>query len=188
MTETLWYYARNDQQFGPVGSSELKHLAQTGGLASDDLVWRDGMPAWVPASSIKGLLPEVQDTIANPDLAGLSGDNDFAPQAGPVLGVGLGAIGVGDGAPIEPPPVNGYRTLVRSLLYIQAGLWTVCILILLVGGGMFLRAVSAAKGDAAQISASAGIFLTLFGAAYVIARAGEKTSLLMLALFKSRGK
>ena len=42
MPEVQWYYARNDQQFGPVSAAELKQLADSGKLPPDDLLWHEG--------------------------------------------------------------------------------------------------------------------------------------------------
>ena len=55
MTAIQWYYARGQQQCGPVSSSELKRLADQGELAPDALVWREGMKEWIPARSVRGL-------------------------------------------------------------------------------------------------------------------------------------
>lgn len=38
----MWYYAQHGQRRGPVSSSDLKNLAQSGALAPTDLVWREG--------------------------------------------------------------------------------------------------------------------------------------------------
>src|SRR5436309_2156655 len=51
-----WYYTQNGQQApSPVSSSQLAQLAGSGQLQPTDMVWREGMPNWVAASSIKGL-------------------------------------------------------------------------------------------------------------------------------------
>lgn len=50
-----WYYGRDDEQHGPVSSQELKKLANTGQLRSTDLVWKEGLEEWVPATKVKGL-------------------------------------------------------------------------------------------------------------------------------------
>lgn len=52
-----WYYTRDGQRSGPMKSDRLKALATAGGIGPDDLVWKQGMDAWVVASQIKGLLP-----------------------------------------------------------------------------------------------------------------------------------
>ncbi len=50
-----WYYAKGNQKFGPVESAELRRLASASVLLPEDLVWKEGQPKWVRASSIKGL-------------------------------------------------------------------------------------------------------------------------------------
>jgi uncharacterized RDD family membrane protein YckC len=51
----LWYYARNGQRFGPVEETELQRLAGTGQISGTDLVWKPGLPEWLPA----GQMPEL---------------------------------------------------------------------------------------------------------------------------------
>src|SRR5205814_4381998 len=50
-----WYYSIDGDRQGPVGSADLKKLAEAGTLKPGDLVWRDGMTDWAQAKSIKGL-------------------------------------------------------------------------------------------------------------------------------------
>ena len=50
-----WYYTSAGQQTGPVTSAQLKQAAQSGQLTPNDLVWKDGMPDWVPATKLKGI-------------------------------------------------------------------------------------------------------------------------------------
>ena len=50
-----WHYSSNGQQMGPVNSAQLKQLAASGELLATDMVWKDGMADWAPASRIKGL-------------------------------------------------------------------------------------------------------------------------------------
>jgi GYF domain 2 len=52
-----WYYTQQGQQQGPVGPAQLKQLAAAGQLQPTDLVWKEGMANWVPASSTRGLFP-----------------------------------------------------------------------------------------------------------------------------------
>jgi hypothetical protein len=47
-----WYYTNQGQQMGPVSTEELRNFASNGRLQPNDLVWKDGMPKWVPASSV----------------------------------------------------------------------------------------------------------------------------------------
>ena len=53
-----WYYAKNNQQLGPVPEDELRRLLSTGALSPNDLVWREGMANWLPASSVPELVPQ----------------------------------------------------------------------------------------------------------------------------------
>lgn len=50
-----WHYARDGQQFGPFSVEEFRRLASDRRLQPDDLVWRDDMADWKPASSVRGL-------------------------------------------------------------------------------------------------------------------------------------
>lgn len=53
-----WFYSKNGQRFGPIDAASLKHLAATDQLGVADLVWKNGMAGWLPASRIKGLFPQ----------------------------------------------------------------------------------------------------------------------------------
>lgn len=55
MPDAEWYYAKDDQQLGPVSTAELKKLADDGRIAPDDLVWCDQMDGWAPARTRKDL-------------------------------------------------------------------------------------------------------------------------------------
>jgi len=51
-----WHYTQNGQPAGaPVDGAQLRQLAASGQLKPDDLVWKEGMASWAPASSVKGL-------------------------------------------------------------------------------------------------------------------------------------
>ncbi len=52
-----WYYLIDSEQVGPVEAVRLKELADSGFLKPTDLVWREGMPDWKPASQMKNLFP-----------------------------------------------------------------------------------------------------------------------------------
>jgi hypothetical protein len=47
-----WYYSKAGKRSGPVGGQQLKELAAKGQLDPADLVWKEGMAQWVPASKI----------------------------------------------------------------------------------------------------------------------------------------
>ena len=52
-----WFYAKNNQQHGPVSEEQLKQLAASRQLNPSDLVWTDGMSEWTEARKLKGLFP-----------------------------------------------------------------------------------------------------------------------------------
>lgn len=57
-TAQQWFYAQNGQKFGPIDAAGLRQLAASNHLQITDLVWREGMGEWSPASKVKGLFPE----------------------------------------------------------------------------------------------------------------------------------
>lgn len=61
-----WYYAKGDEQFGPMLESELKALADSGELTSADMVWREGMSAWQPAGRIRSIFPNEDHGASSP--------------------------------------------------------------------------------------------------------------------------
>ncbi len=67
-----WYYTANGGQQGPVTAADLKKLAQAGTISKEDLVWKEGMPNWVPAKNVKGLFTPL----------GASGETKAISQSG----------------------------------------------------------------------------------------------------------
>jgi len=43
-----WYYHHAERQIGPVSEAELVELRRSGVVTADTLVWREGMPNWMP--------------------------------------------------------------------------------------------------------------------------------------------
>ncbi|MBL0313337.1 MAG: DUF4339 domain-containing protein [Holophagaceae bacterium] len=52
---TQWYYAQNNQQFGPIPAEQLRSMLSTGALRPSDLVWSESLPAWTPAGQVSAL-------------------------------------------------------------------------------------------------------------------------------------
>lgn len=50
-----WYYAKQNQQFGPVATQDLQAMAADGRLLPTDLVWKEGLADWTPAGRVQGL-------------------------------------------------------------------------------------------------------------------------------------
>ena len=54
----LWYYAKEDQQHGPISDQEIQSLISSGKVGPADEVWRDGMDDWRPAGEVPELFAE----------------------------------------------------------------------------------------------------------------------------------
>lgn len=99
MSNDTWFYARGNQQFGPVTLDVLRGLAQSGQLWPSDLVWVAGMTNWVEAR-------------LSPDLAAI-----YQAQASPT-----GAVAAPPPlAPPASPYIAPYYTPQPQLVY--AGFW-----------------------------------------------------------------
>ncbi len=58
MAAEMWYYTTEGKQMDPVSMKELKRLVGDGTLKPTDMVWKDGMPRWIRASSLTELFPD----------------------------------------------------------------------------------------------------------------------------------
>ncbi len=61
-----WHYAASGQQYGPVTFQDLKRLADAGQLLPQDLIWKEGMAEWKPASHLQGLFPQTATATPPP--------------------------------------------------------------------------------------------------------------------------
>ncbi|HEX4144110.1 MAG TPA: DUF4339 domain-containing protein [Pirellulales bacterium] len=96
MAEVQWWYARDDEQLGPLSPGDLRRLAASGGLAPTDLVWREGMGEWAPAARIKGLFPESREPT----------DESLGGQPAPTLPQTPPGALPASGEPNEPGPAQ----------------------------------------------------------------------------------
>ncbi|GAB4362452.1 MAG: hypothetical protein Kow0026_26240 [Oricola sp.] len=64
MDDKVWFYARNNEQKGPVDLAEIDMLVAAGVIGPDTPVWRDGMADWQPAAAA---LPESSKPNGWPD-------------------------------------------------------------------------------------------------------------------------
>ncbi len=166
MAEVQWYYARNDQQFGPVSAAELKQLAEVGRLSPDDLLWREGMEQWTTAVNLRGLFAAEEVASipsATPKPVAEQSRSEVRTTPAPA-------------SPRLPSQGIGLRGVLRAT---QLLLWTTCVLVVLVGMVLFTRAFLAAEDATAEASAAA-VFATFFIGAYVLARCGEKLAQILL--------
>ncbi len=53
MSDAAWHYVgRDGQRQGPVAAADVLSAYRNGAIARDALVWRQGMPAWVPLAQV----------------------------------------------------------------------------------------------------------------------------------------
>ena len=82
----IWFYSINGQQLGPVEEPELRALIASGKVSSQDMVWREGTPQWIPASAANLALGHplpagsLLEAAAAPDAASAS-----MPAPAPVM-------------------------------------------------------------------------------------------------------
>jgi hypothetical protein len=76
-----WYYSKGGEQKGPVEQPELQRLLSTGEVMPTDLVWRDGLANWQPASQVPEL-GAVASAQPQPGYQQPGYQQPGAPQAG----------------------------------------------------------------------------------------------------------
>ena len=84
----IWYYEKNGQHNGPLTRERMAELAEIGEVDAETLVWKEGLPDWVPASRLR-FLP-----FTPPGGSTLSGDDAGMRLLAPV-GVSGWAIASG---------------------------------------------------------------------------------------------
>jgi uncharacterized RDD family membrane protein YckC len=63
MHNDTWFYARDNQQLGPVSFEALATLARSGALTPNDLVWHEGMTEWAPAGTVSDLFAQAPGAV-----------------------------------------------------------------------------------------------------------------------------
>lgn len=72
MSGSQWYFAVDGQQRGPVSSLDLRKLAKLNKLKPTDLVWKEGLPEWIPAQKITGLFTDSAEAAPRPVVTAVS--------------------------------------------------------------------------------------------------------------------
>ena len=76
--DAVWYVGKADgQREGPLQLSQLKQRIAAGQLTGETLVWKDGMPDWVPAQTV----PELFKGRPAPSAAAPSASAPATPAA-----------------------------------------------------------------------------------------------------------
>ena len=86
-SRTEWYLARDGQQYGPITYAEMEKLIELGHLHENDLVWRQGLDEWQPASFAATEIEHIRaaeeatDTTASPlGSTAIGAASETAPQ------------------------------------------------------------------------------------------------------------
>ena len=66
MADDQWYYVQAGQRLGPVSIETLQALISAGSVHSSELVWTEGMPDWVAASTMPALFIAPTPRPVNP--------------------------------------------------------------------------------------------------------------------------
>ena len=110
-----WYFAWNDNKFGPFTAAELRALGKVGRLQPTDTVWKAGTEKGVVANKIKGLFPNAPAQV---EALPLSTEGQAGQQARDGIPDGLmlrAELGENDLAPL-PTPWTKSPKLVAPLL------------------------------------------------------------------------
>lgn len=52
----VWYYHQLGANHGPVDFTHLQYLANSGQIVAEDMVWKEGLPEWIAAGRVPGLM------------------------------------------------------------------------------------------------------------------------------------
>src|SRR4051794_19263141 len=98
----MWYYTSEGRQMEPVPLDELRQLVRAGGLKPTDMVWKEGMPRWVRASSAQEVYGDAGVALtggAKPVVLARTGIESGRPSPRPAKA-----------AKAEPVPKRSVRT------------------------------------------------------------------------------
>lgn len=57
-----WLLSRDGKTYGPMSSSQLKQLCESGKIRPADLICRVGSERWTPAGEVRGLFPQASSS------------------------------------------------------------------------------------------------------------------------------
>ena len=117
-----WYYAHEGERQGPVTLEKLKELASSGQLQASDLVWKESMDQWTPASEVQEVATELAPGAPPPTPV------RAAPPPTP--------------APAAPPPMSARRPRNMAARSATAGIdqWLLWKILTLSGAGLLILA------------------------------------------------
>jgi len=69
--QAKWWYAEGDERRGPVQDEQLRAAFSTGAIGLQTLVWRQGMPEWLPFSQVDELRNPIRAPLGSAAIPGL---------------------------------------------------------------------------------------------------------------------
>lgn len=82
--DRIWHIYRRDHRIGPVTALELAWLAKERHLKPTDFIWCRGLPDWIQASSVAGLIPTPEQQATPQSATPVSAAPAPPPQPAPV--------------------------------------------------------------------------------------------------------
>lgn len=163
-----WYYSKNGTQLGPIAQGELISKLASGEVSPSDLVWKDGMGDWIPASQVA----ELRTTSAAPSPPSYS-ETPATPYTPP--GVNPAPAGQPYPVVVTVQPGKATSAMVLGIISLTTGLLCGCItgipcgIIAVIFGNQFKKAAAfnpmlaqdLGKAKAGIIMGWIGIFLSL---------------------------
>lgn len=74
-----WYYAHNGQQQGPVEEATLTQLVNSGTITRETLVWKEGMPNWLPYGQTIGAGDGSSELVSCPTCGAQVSPHELIP-------------------------------------------------------------------------------------------------------------
>jgi hypothetical protein len=74
--ERSWYILKNDQQVGPIADATFRQFIAEGLVGETDLIWRQGLPAWIAAKQLPEFSEDKSSKLNPPPLP----KHAFSPQ------------------------------------------------------------------------------------------------------------
>jgi hypothetical protein len=79
-----WFYARGNGHNGPIQLADLQRMVDAGDIGPSTLVWRNGLPNWLPAHQVSELrFPVSAPVPAGPPAGSMPQQFQFAPHPAP---------------------------------------------------------------------------------------------------------
>jgi len=163
-----WHVGRDGRVEGPFSPDQMRQMVAEGRIVPTDLVWKEGMAGWLPATQVPGLIPSAgtggrTSAVSPPSTRRVGAPPPISQRAAAASAVPAPvSVGIGGADPSQPlatrPVASGYSFAAAFSLANQAfmskwnGLATIGLvmfgfLVVLGLPGGVLNGVSAASGN-----------------------------------------